>query len=159
MSTLFDFDRPDHWTGVQGSTNIAAIQYTAGDPAADFGTLRVRFTSGAEYSYDKVPNQLAVDFFESESKGKFFHANIKSQFEGVRNISNELQDDLEKRAAEQEETGSYQSPEDIPISELFDSEHELPALANEVKIDEPVPKASVYAPDEPILPQTYRERA
>lgn len=106
MST--DFNTPGNWTLVQGSTNIAAIQYTAGDPAADFGTLRIRFVSGSEYSYDKVPNQLAVDFFESESKGGFFHVNIRPKFDGVK----------------------------------FEPEVEF--------TDEG---------DEPILPQTYRERA
>ena len=130
---------------------------------ADFGTLRIRFHSGAEYSYDKVPNQLAVDFFESESKGKFFHANISRVYEGVRNLDNELQADLEKRMKLLEDIpaealvkvgpgGMQPVPEDIPISELFnevaeDLPAELPVLANEVKIDEP------------ILPQTYRERA
>lgn len=69
-----------NWTEVQGSSNIAAIQYTSEDPLADFGILRIRFIAGGEYSYAKVPNQLAVDFFESESKGRFFHANILNSF-------------------------------------------------------------------------------
>lgn len=90
---IFDFEKPNNWTVVTGSSNITAIQYTAGDPAADFGILRIRFTSGEEYTYAKVPNQLAVDFFEAESKGRFFHANIKPNFVAVRN-SNE-QDALE----------------------------------------------------------------
>ena len=104
----FNFDNPQRWTLVQGSSNIAAIQYTAGDPLADIGTLRIRFNSGAEYFYDKVPNQLAVDFFESESKGKFFHTNISRVYEGVK----------------KEEP----LPEDVPIEELFnDVAEDLPA--------------------------------
>ena len=110
----FNFDNPQRWTLVPASSNILAIQYTAGDPLADLGTLRIRFHSGAEYSYDKVPNQLAVDFFESESKGKFFHANISRVYEGVRNTDDEADSGL--------------LAEDVPISEL----------ANEVKIDEPI---------------------
>ena len=128
------------WTYVQGSTNIAAITFLSETPLADFGTLRIRFISGAEYSYDKVPNQLAVDFFESESKGKFFWANISNAYEGVRSVSNELQDDLEKRAAEPIEEGPVDDfkklPEDIPISELFDDKQA----------------------EEPILPAPYRPR-
>lgn len=72
------------WTFVQGSTNIVALSFEPKDPLADFGTLRIRFTSGAEYSYDKVPNQLAVEFAESESKGGFFHVNIRPKFDGVK---------------------------------------------------------------------------
>ena len=155
MSEDFN-DLPERWTVVTNSSNILAIQYTAGDPLADLGMLRIRFQSGAEYFYDKVPNQLAVDFFESESKGKFFHANISRVYEGVRNLNNELQADLEKRVAELgpdledrlNATAKEASldkllenapvPEDVPIGELF----------NEVAEDLPAE-----------LPVPYRERA
>lgn len=134
------------WTYVQGSTNIAAITFLSETPLADFGTLRIRFISGAEYSYDKVPNQLAVDFFESESKGKFFWANISNAYEGVRSVSNELQDELEDRLSEDLPAEYVKSvaakseepplPEDIPISELFDDKQA----------------------EEPVLPTPYRPR-
>ncbi len=65
-----------NWTEVVGSSNVDAISYIAGDPETDLGTLYVRFRTGQEYQYFNVPNQLAEDFFTSDSKGKFFHANI-----------------------------------------------------------------------------------
>ena len=88
------------WLYVQGSSNIDAIRYVAEGPLGDFGKLRILFHSGAEYAYDKVPTQLAMEFFESESKGKFFHGNISHKYEGVK-----VEEVL---------------PEDVPISELFD---------------------------------------
>lgn len=72
------------WTFVQGSTNISAVSFEPKDPLANFGTLRIRFTSGAEYAYEKVPQQLVEEFFQSESKGGFFHMNIRSNFDGVK---------------------------------------------------------------------------
>lgn len=140
-----------NWTYVQGSSNIAAISYTAEDPLADFGILRIRFASGAEYSYDKVPNQLAVEFFESESKGKFFHANLR-KYDGVK-----LEPIL---------------PEDVPIAELFDEPIETDgdgspvdeSLAEDLPAE--LPDASKYTGDweseggaaEPILPIPHRPR-
>ena len=141
MENDFNFDNPQRWTLVPASSNILAIQYTAGDPLADLGTLRIRFHSGAEYSYDKVPNQLAVDFFESESKGKFFHTNISRVYEGVRNLNNELQADLEERLEAKVKEGALDKlledapvPEDVPIEELFsDSFVKEPVTADFVK--------------------------
>lgn len=81
-----------NWVEVK-SGNISAIAYTAGDPDGDLGTLYVRFTSGSKYHYDDVPNQLAVDFFAADSKGKFFHANIRSGYVGVKQVVKEERED------------------------------------------------------------------
>ncbi len=69
------------------SSNIAAIAYTAGDPESSAGTLFIRFRTGTEYSYKDFPNQLAEDFFQADSVGKFFHANIRSQYPGEASVS------------------------------------------------------------------------
>ena len=66
------------------SSNINGIAFTTEDSLADTGTLTVRFNSGQEYDYLKFPAQMAEDFLGSESKGKFFHANIRGQFKGVK---------------------------------------------------------------------------
>jgi len=42
--------------------------------------LRVVFTSGMVYDYYQVPKYLHVGLMKAESKGKFFHENIKNQF-------------------------------------------------------------------------------
>lgn len=84
------------WEEVEGSSNIVAFAYQAEDPDANLGTLFVRFGSGVEYKYVDFPNQLAEDFFSSESKGKFFHANIRDDYSGERL-------DLEDEAEEPED--------------------------------------------------------
>jgi len=86
------------WNKVEGSSNIEEFAYIAGDPETRLGTLYVRFASGTEYKYEKFPDQLAEDFFNANSKGKFFHANIRDDYAGERSISNELQAKLEGEA-------------------------------------------------------------
>ncbi len=78
-----EFETQDVWIPAN-SSNIAAFAYVAGDPLGDTGTLAIRFKSGQEYRYEKFPAQLAEDFFGAESVGKFFHANIRGQFKGVK---------------------------------------------------------------------------
>lgn len=84
-----------NWTEVEGSSNIAGFAYISSDLLADVGTLFIKFGSGSAYKYVDFPDQLAEDFFTADSKGKFFHANIRAFFPGERYIANELQDDLE----------------------------------------------------------------
>lgn len=100
-----------NWTYVQGSSNIAAISFTAEDPLADYGTLRIRFASGAEYSYDKVPNQLAAEFFESESKGQFFHANIR-KYDAIKAEADP--EDISEVAKLQQQSDPDALAEDLP---------------------------------------------
>ena len=42
--------------------------------------LRVVFTNGGVYDYYQVPKYLHVGLMKAESKGKYFHKNIKNQF-------------------------------------------------------------------------------
>jgi hypothetical protein len=46
--------------------------------------LIVEFKGGSQYLYHKVPVQTFDGLEKAESKGKFFHANIKGKFEFVK---------------------------------------------------------------------------
>lgn len=59
------------------SSNIASIGY---DLARQ--TLAVEFKSGDVFHYAGVADELALEFYNSESKGKFFHARIRGKFAG-----------------------------------------------------------------------------
>lgn len=59
------------------SSNIAAIGYQD-------GTLAVQFSSGAVYHYDGVPPNVFAEMQAAESVGRYFSANIRSQYKGVR---------------------------------------------------------------------------
>lgn len=53
------------------SSNIEAVGYFDG------AGLFVQFKSGKVYQYPKANKELYLDFIKSDSKGKFFHKNIK----------------------------------------------------------------------------------
>ena len=57
------------------SSNIKGVGY---DPSTR--ALRVQFSSGQVHQYEDVPPETHAAFMASESKGKHFHANIKSAF-------------------------------------------------------------------------------
>lgn len=57
------------------SSNIGAIAY---DPVS--AVLQVDFNSGNRYHYFGVEEDLADRFEESESKGKFFHKEIRENY-------------------------------------------------------------------------------
>ena len=63
------------------SSNIAAIGYDDNNLK-----LTVRFTNGATYDYADVPVEVGQNFFEAESIGKYFFANIRARFTGVKRI-------------------------------------------------------------------------
>jgi hypothetical protein len=46
--------------------------------------LIVEFKGGSQYLYNKIPVQTFDGLEKAESKGKFFHANIKGKFEFVK---------------------------------------------------------------------------
>lgn len=54
------------------SSHIASIGY---DP--DTETLEIEFHKGGTYQYSNFPENLWVEFENSESKGKYFHRNIR----------------------------------------------------------------------------------
>ena len=56
----------------------AAIQAIDYDEAR--AKLFVRFTSGERYVYVGVPAEVCRSFVEADSKGRFFHAEIRDQY-------------------------------------------------------------------------------
>jgi frataxin-like iron-binding protein CyaY len=59
------------------SSNIATIDWAN-------GVLTVGFQNGGVYDIPDVPEDLHKQFMASESKGKFFHHNIKGKFKASR---------------------------------------------------------------------------
>jgi KTSC domain len=57
------------------SSNIESIGY---DGKAL--TLEVKFHSGDVYQYANVPESIYKGLHDAESKGKYFHANIKDKY-------------------------------------------------------------------------------
>lgn len=55
------------------SSNIHAVLY-------DAGILTVHFKNGGIYDIHDVPEDLHKQFMASDSKGSFFHHNIKGKF-------------------------------------------------------------------------------
>lgn len=50
----------------------------------DYNVLRIEFSNGTQYDYKEVSAEIANDFFQAESQGKFYHKNIKSKFTGAK---------------------------------------------------------------------------
>lgn len=57
------------------SSNISAIGYDE-----DSQVLEVEFINGGVYSYSGVPSGEYDGFANADSKGKYFHANIKDRY-------------------------------------------------------------------------------
>ncbi|MBK8983158.1 MAG: KTSC domain-containing protein [Ignavibacteria bacterium] len=57
------------------SSMIASLGYDA-----NISTLEVEFNSGAVWQYYDVPESIYYDLMNSGSQGKFFHSNIKGQY-------------------------------------------------------------------------------
>lgn len=57
------------------SSNISAIGYDE-----DSQVLEVEFINGGVYSYSSVPAGEYDGFVNADSKGKYFHANIKDRY-------------------------------------------------------------------------------
>ena len=57
------------------SSNIEAIGYDAATKE-----LEIDFQGGTSYTYSGIPKELHEQFMAAESKGKFFHVNIRSKF-------------------------------------------------------------------------------
>ncbi len=57
------------------SSNISAIGYDS-----DNQVLEVEFTNGSVYSYSGVPPGEHEGFMNTDSKGQYFHANIKNRY-------------------------------------------------------------------------------
>jgi hypothetical protein len=61
------------------SSNILAIGYDK-----DSKILHVKFVGNNVYEYSAVPTELFEAFSGSESKGKFFAANVRGKFQYVK---------------------------------------------------------------------------
>jgi KTSC domain len=57
------------------STNISSVGH---DEASQ--TLEIEFTSGSVYQYAGVPQSVYDGMMGSDSKGKYFHANINKTY-------------------------------------------------------------------------------
>ena len=72
------FNRPLKMDPVK-SSNIEAIGYNKATES-----LVIRFRNKSEYLYPKVPKATYDSIMASESKGSFFHTEIKQKYEGVK---------------------------------------------------------------------------
>lgn len=61
------------------STDIRAIGYDA-----DSQTLEIEFNSSGVYQYSGVPSGEYDGIVAADSKGKYFHANIKNRYSFVK---------------------------------------------------------------------------
>ena len=61
------------------------ISHVAHDPATN--RLTVRFHSGQIYDYDGVPAEEHAALMASDSVGKYFGANIRTKYKGVKQAS------------------------------------------------------------------------
>jgi hypothetical protein len=61
------------------STDICSVGYDI-----DNQTLEVEFNSGSVYQYANVPLGEYEGLLNADSKGKYFHANIKNRYSYVK---------------------------------------------------------------------------
>ena len=66
------------WTAIK-SSNLDMVRYDK-----DKNTLHIIFANGSEYQYKEVSIQRYNSFLSAESKGKYFHLNIKDKYESKR---------------------------------------------------------------------------
>ena len=57
------------------SSNVSSVGYDA-----DSQTLEIEFNSGGVYQYSGVPESVYEGMMGADSKGKYFHANIKNTY-------------------------------------------------------------------------------
>lgn len=61
------------------SNNIDEVAYDQENKV-----LFVRFKNGGHYSYENVSKELYEELMKAESKGKFFHANIRAKHKATK---------------------------------------------------------------------------
>ncbi len=66
------------WIDVS-STNLSRVRY---DDSKN--TLEIEFQGGRVYQYFDVPKQIFEGLLKAESKGKFFHEQIKGHYRYAR---------------------------------------------------------------------------
>jgi len=65
---------------VMEDVESSMIQSYAVVKESDVSTLYVKFKSGEIYSFESVPDKIILEFIGSESKGKYFSANIRNKY-------------------------------------------------------------------------------
>jgi hypothetical protein len=91
------------------SSNIKAIGY-------DGTTLRIEFKGGGFYDYQDVPEVVFESLMESDSKGGFFHKEIKDnyKFNKVEEDTTEEEEKSDRPPVEKEETDQPKTEEEEP---------------------------------------------
>jgi len=64
-------DQPPHWIILQ-SSNLKAVMYDT-----ETAVMNVQFVSGAEYSYDDIPELVFATLLKASSHGSYFYWNIR----------------------------------------------------------------------------------
>jgi lysyl-tRNA synthetase class 2 len=64
---------------VKSSEMIKSIGFEAAE-----NILKLTFTNGVIFTYADVPRKVYEKFTKAESKGKFFHAEIKNNYKGTK---------------------------------------------------------------------------
>jgi hypothetical protein len=57
------------------SKNLKSVGY---DPTTSI--LEIEFNSGGIYTYDSVPQEIHDALMQAQSKGSYFHTNIRKKF-------------------------------------------------------------------------------
>jgi hypothetical protein len=74
-----EIDKTMEMVPIENSRNISGSMY---DGIAQ--QMYLEFSDGSRYKYKYVPIDIYMGFLESESKGSFFHKEIKGKFECVK---------------------------------------------------------------------------
>lgn len=66
---------------VVSSSQISGYGWIEDRHGVRTGLLVIEFKDGVRYAYRGVPERLFEEFLCAESKGSFFHANVRGKFE------------------------------------------------------------------------------
>lgn len=67
---------------VAGSTLVRAYGWEADPGDVGTGLLQLGFANGSRWYYFGVPERVLEDFLLSDSKGEFFHRELKGRYNG-----------------------------------------------------------------------------
>lgn len=74
------------------SSNLKTLTYDSEDQNL---IIEFKGKENNRYQYKNVPEELVENFLKSESKGKFFHSDIKGKYE-FKKISNQQEKEFEE---------------------------------------------------------------
>lgn len=119
MADTTTLEKPEVTIAVEDSSAISGLRYQA-----DNQKLFVQFQSGEkEYPYYNVPPQVFEEFAQAESKGKFFHAEIRDQYPPTpeQAFREELKQTLEAAGIDPHEPVKIQMGRDVVFKGDIDS--------------------------------------